>query len=439
MACPSSSSPCPPSAWTKVGDPIGPSDAFYIRYIGCGTVTTNCFSDGKWMAPKTTTASNPLIEIDSTPSQGFFLGSGTTIKGLTIGSKGYNKGYLVYSPNDAGSFSASTVNGKPLTYGNPFYLASGSTSFLDGRPESTSYLVVTPMIPPRLAPVDSNVNAAVFVAYPAPSGYTCTASSSSPCKALDAPSYPSQDFSSPSTSVYSSSSCGSVCENTDPCKGVTCVNGSCSEGTCTCSSSCYLPADGCKTACSGHGVCTSGACVCDEGWKGDRCGLSTNGICTSTSCANGGICDSKTGACSCTGCYSGPTCKTTCSGNGTCQGTTCACKEGYTGSLCQTKTPPSKKLSKPLLYGLIGGGVLILLIIIIAVATKKKKKPFHLSAQANYQAPPGLSPPLAPTPQMAPTQMNERDRMGQVPPPSYPYESSSYPYPYEQPSPYPMG
>lgn len=433
MACPSSSSHCPPSAWTKVGDSIGPSDAFYIRYIGCGsTITENCFSDGKWMALNTAASSNPLVEIDSTPSKSFSLGSGKTIKGLTIGSGGY----LVYSQKDPGSFSASTVNGKSLTYGNPFYLASESTSILDRRPGTTSYLVVLTMRPPRLAPVDSTVNAAVFVAYPAPSGYTCTSSSSTSCQALEPSSYPAQDFSSPPTSVFKTSSCGGVCENTNPCEGVTCVNGSCSEGTCACSSACYLPADGCKTACSGHGTCKSGACVCDERWEGDHCGRSLNGLCTATTCANAGICDFKTGTCTCTGCYSGPTCKTTCSGNGTCQGTTCACKEGYTGSLCQTKAPLSKKLSKPLLYGLIGGGVLILLIIIIVAATKKKKKPFHLPVEANYQA------PLEPTgPMNERDDVAERDGMARVPPPSYSYESSpsdgyepsypSSPYPYE--------
>lgn len=67
----------------------------------------------------------------------------------------------------------------------------------------------------------------------------------------------------------------------DPCEGVTCDHGACSDET--------------------------GACECDDGWSGDSC---DSFDCASLACGDHGSCDDASGACACDDEWSGALCDT---------------------------------------------------------------------------------------------------------------------------------
>ena len=95
----------------------------------------------------------------------------------------------------------------------------------------------------------------------------------------------------------------------DPCAGVNCNSGYCSNGGCICNSGYYGSYcenyDPCfGVDCSGNGNCVDGACSCSEGYWGPSCSHS----CSNVVCLNGEVCVSSAKGCQCQTNYEGSDC-----------------------------------------------------------------------------------------------------------------------------------
>ncbi|GEM_PF-191585 len=129
----------------------------------------------------------------------------------------------------------------------------------------------------------------------------------------------------------------------DKCADVTCLNaGTCDDGNCEClagysGTNCEI-ADLCivnAISCENGGTCVNGECNCPDGYSGPSCEVVDECLVNNVSCANGGIC--VDGECQCPTGWYGPTCEISCP-NGTFDGTSCVCNDGYEGPDCSTLT-----------------------------------------------------------------------------------------------------
>lgn len=91
----------------------------------------------------------------------------------------------------------------------------------------------------------------------------------------------------------------------DPCRDVTCINGTCEDGECVCitgwtGESCEI--DMCASVnCGDHGTCVAGICQCNSGWEGTYCDQ------CSVDCGDHGECDDD-GECECDAGWTGDLC-----------------------------------------------------------------------------------------------------------------------------------
>lgn len=108
----------------------------------------------------------------------------------------------------------------------------------------------------------------------------------------------------------------------DPCRDVSCVNGTCDQGTCVCETG--WTGSNCETnLCSGincnHGTCTEGICTCESNYTGTYCEEAIE-----------------------------PCLNVECGDNGTCVEGNCDCTEGWSGNYCNIfsgEEPPDAALS----------------------------------------------------------------------------------------------
>jgi hypothetical protein len=93
-------------------------------------------------------------------------------------------------------------------------------------------------------------------------------------------------------------------------------------------------------SCSGHGTCNGSTCACAAGYSGADCSVTCPG---GPTCSGNGTCSGST--CTCAAGFSGADCSVTCpggptcSGNGTCNGSTCTCAAGFSGADCSVTCP----------------------------------------------------------------------------------------------------